>query len=162
MSETFYFYGHTSRSGEKRCLSNWFQSEFVDPDGITFSNSEQYMMYQKAKLFQDETQAQAILQNPDPATAKKMGRKVKNFDPETWNKNAREIVYEGCLLKFSQNEEIKDFLLSTGNQVLAEASPYDQIWGIGIDIKKAINGISWRGTNWLGECLMRVRATLRN
>jgi ribA/ribD-fused uncharacterized protein len=162
MSNPFYFYGHSPKCGDKRCFSNWYPSEFVDSNAITFSNSEQYMMYHKAKLFGDNSKAEEILQTSDPSKAKKMGREVRNFDPDIWNKNARDIVYSGCLLKFSQNEEIKNFLLSTGDSVLVEASPYDQIWGIGISVKQATKGVQWRGTNWLGECLMRVRNTLRN
>jgi ribA/ribD-fused uncharacterized protein len=35
-------------------------------------------------------------------------------------------------LKFSQNEKFKEFLLSTNDKILVEASPYDTIWGIGM------------------------------
>ena len=130
--------------------------------GQKFENSEQYMMYHKALLFYDYTKAQEILNTSDPKLIKKKGREVSNFDPMIWHEHAREIVFTGCLLKFSQNQEIQDFLLSTGEIMLAEASPYDNIWGIGICEKDAINGIRWRGDNWLGQCLMRVRFHLRN
>jgi predicted NAD-dependent protein-ADP-ribosyltransferase YbiA (DUF1768 family) len=33
--------------------------------------------------------------------------------------------------KFSQNEKLKDLLLSTGDAVLIEDSPFDQHWGVG-------------------------------
>jgi hypothetical protein len=51
-----------------------------------------------------------------------------------------------------QNEELKQFLLSTKRKILVEASPYDQIWGIGMtgDDVDAINPIKWRGQNLLG------------
>ena len=50
---TLYFYGHTEKSGDKRCLSNWYPCEFIDEEGNQFYSSEQYMMYQKALLFKE-------------------------------------------------------------------------------------------------------------
>ena len=69
---------------------------------------------------------------------------------------------QGNLLKFSQNPKLKDFLLATSNRVLAEASPRDTIWGIGLDEKDkdAQNPYKWRGLNLLGFALMKVRAKL--
>ena len=156
-----YFYGHTEKSGEKRCLSNWHPCEFLDEKGNQFYNSEQYMMYQKALLFNDFEKAAEILETTSPKIAKTKGRQVKNFVQEIWDKNAKAIVFNGCLLKFSQNEDIKDYLLSTNNKILAEASQFDKVWGIGISIKKAEEGYEWKGTNWLGECLMKVRDAIK-
>ena len=54
-------------------------------------------------------------------------------------------------------------MLSTGNAILAEASPYDNIWGIGIDRETAMKESveQWRGENLLGFALMEVRDWLR-
>ena len=41
---------------------------------------------------------------------------------------AEEKIKPGLVSKFSQNQFLKDFLLSTGDNVLVEAS-YDKIWG---------------------------------
>ena len=69
---------------------------------------------------------------------------------------------EGLLLKFGQNEDLKKVLLDTGDKIIAEASPFDKLWGIGIDETTAIkNKNQWKGLNWLGECLMNVRAQLK-
>ncbi|MEY2863728.1 MAG: hypothetical protein RLY58_1435, partial [Pseudomonadota bacterium] len=48
------------------------------------------------------------------------------------------------------------------NQVLVEASPVDQIWGIGLaaDDPRAANPAQWRGLNLLGFALMHVREQL--
>lgn len=154
-----FFYGHTKSSGPKRCLSNWYPTEFYEND-IKFSNSEQYMMYKKAILFNDKEIADEILEDANPKVIKSKGRLVKGFNQEIWEKNSKEIVYKGCLLKFSQNSEIKSFLLNTKDKILVEASPYDKIWGIGISKKDAENGKDWKGSNWLGECLMKVRNEL--
>ena len=74
------------------------------------------------------------------------------------------IIYEGLVAKFSQNEDLKERLLDTGNDMLAECAVKDRIWGIGLsmddpdrqDISK------WKGQNLLGYALMMVRAKLSN
>ena len=86
-----------------------------------------------------------------------------NIQP-TWDKMKYKIVLDGNLLKFSQNEELKQFLLSTGDKILVEASPYDKVWGIGMLAEnfECINPGAWNGENLLGFALMEVRDILRN
>jgi ribA/ribD-fused uncharacterized protein len=95
---------------------------------------------------------------------------VKNFDAEAWNAVSRGFVYEANMAKFGQNEDLLQYLLATGDRELVEASPYDRIWGIGIGLpardpanrEKLLDKSQWRGTNWLGEVLMKVRRDIRN
>lgn len=58
---------------------------------------------------------------------------------------------------------MKEFLLSTGDDILAEASPYDGVWGIQLsaDSPDAQNPCRWQGQNLLGFALMEVRDELR-
>ena len=72
-------------------------------------------------------------------------------------------MLQGNFGKFSQNGRLRDYPLSTGDAVLAEASPYDRIWGIGLtaDDPHAQNPMRWRGENLLGFVLMQVRDMLR-
>jgi len=67
-----------------------------------------------------------------------------------------------CFVQFSQNPYLKSFLLSTAGTVLAEASPLDTKWGIGLtqDHPHAKRRKMWKGTNLLGEVLMEVRDEL--
>lgn len=44
-----------------------------------------------------------------------------------------DVVVKGNIAKFSQNEKSLDFLLSTDDKILVEASPKDTVWGIGLD-----------------------------
>ncbi|MCL4156008.1 UNVERIFIED_CONTAM: hypothetical protein GTU68_011559 [Idotea baltica] len=120
------------------------------------------MMAAKARLFGDAEILEKILIAPDPKTAKSLGRKVANFNDNIWKQNARELVTNGNFAKFSQNPELKTFLLGTGNSVLVEASPYDRIWGIGLSAKdeKAKHPSTWQGQNLLGFALMDVRTEL--
>lgn len=143
-------------------LSNWYKSKFV-LEGKTYNTSEQYMMEAKALFFGDEEMAKKIMASNDPREQKAYGRKVKDFDPAKWDEVARDLVYKGCLAKFSQDEKLKEFILSTDDETLVEASPYDRIWGIGLSAEdpRAQDPAQWQGKNWLGEVLMRVRETLK-
>lgn len=75
-----------------------------------------------------------------------------------------DIVVVGNKAKFGQNPELKEFLLSTSDAILVEASPYDKIWGIGLDRETAMKGTvdQWKGENLLGCALMEVRDWLRS
>jgi ribA/ribD-fused uncharacterized protein len=143
-------------------MSNWYRSDFT-LDGVTYSSSEQYMMAQKATLFKDDEALAKIMATKDPKAQKALGKKVKGFVKEEWEAVARPLVYKGCLAKYEQNATIAADLLSTDNDELVEASPTDRIWGIGlaVDNDDALDKTKWRGTNWLGQVLMRVRDTLR-
>ena len=72
-----YFFHNTDE--ENAHMSNWYHVSFT-VDGITYSSSEQYMMYQKALLFDDTETASKILDNDDPSTIKALGRMVAPFD----------------------------------------------------------------------------------
>ncbi len=84
-------------------------------------------MAKKARLFDDEQSLAKIFDTHDPKSAKALGRKVKHFDSDVWQANARRIVIEGNLAKFNQNEHLRAYLLGTGDMVLVEASPHDRI-----------------------------------
>lgn len=159
-----FFWGHTEKSGEvtSACLSQWYECKFT-ADGITYHTAEQYMMSQKAKLFGDREIFDRIMQATNPGEYKKLGRQIRNFDSEIWDKNKFDIVVNGNILKFSQNEKLKEFLLNTGSRVLVEASPYDCIWGIGKPKTddNIENPLTWKGENLLGFALMEVREKLK-
>lgn len=81
----------------------------------------------KAHLNGDEDSLERILVAPVPKNAKAIGREVHGFDDKVWKVNARAIVTEGNVHKFSQHAEPRNILLSTGDSVLVEAAPSDQI-----------------------------------
>ena len=154
---TIYFWGHTfHKEPTVTCFSQWYPSPITEK-GVIYPTAEHYMMAKKAELFHDNDTLGLILRAEDPREAKALGRQVKNFNTALWNKHCRIIVEQGNYLKFSQNKKLGKFLLSTGDDIIAEASPYDQIWGIGITADEARKGTPWRGTNYLGEALMNVR-----
>ncbi len=151
--EFFYGYNHP--------LSQWYYSDFVI-DEILFNCCEQWMMYSKAILFNDQAKAEEILEEPKANLQRKLGRQVRYYKQDIWEKQRKKIVFEGNFAKFSQNVLLKNYLLNTGNKKLAEASPTDLIWGIGLDIndERIYDRKNWTGINLLGEILMKVREKL--
>ncbi|KAL0239605.1 hypothetical protein GEMRC1_009713 [Eukaryota sp. GEM-RC1] len=142
-------------------FSQWHPSVFT-VDGVQYNCCEQYMMARKALLFNDQTTYNKIMSASSPARQKALGRKVSPYDDQTWVKHREQIIFDGNYAKFSQNEELKKFILDTGDSTIAEASPYDKIYGIGLTEEQALTGQKWQGLNLLGVCLENVRQKLRN
>ena len=142
-------------------LSNWYMSDFVIDD-IKFTSMEQYMMYKKAQLFNDKKIMQEILSTDNVGKIKMLGRSVKNYDEVMWNGVRQIVVYEGLYAKFSQNESLREKLLATENDILAECAVSDCIWGIGLAMNddKRLSTEEWRGQNLLGFAIMQVREKL--
>ncbi|MFI9364644.1 NADAR family protein [Kitasatospora sp. NPDC053057] len=158
------FWGHTVRKGREprqECLSQWWPGRFT-VDGVTYASAEHWMMAGKARMFGDEAVEQRVLEARTPAEAKKLGRLVKDFDEKTWLAGRFDLVIEGNVAKFGQDETLREYLLGTGGRVLVEASPVDRIWGIGLaaDDIRAERPLEWRGLNLLGFALMEARARL--
>jgi ribA/ribD-fused uncharacterized protein len=143
-------------------LSQWYNSPFIY-EGKGFTTAEQFMMYKKAELFKDYVMAEAILTFGErhPATHREMGRLVSNYDDLTWINESPMIVRIGNLCKFTQNIELKNLLLNTGDKIIVEASAYDKIWGIGFNKDNAIGNEQRWGSNKLGLALMDVRKVIR-
>lgn len=161
-----FFWGHQpSKDGSitKSCFSQWWESPFT-VDGTEYKSAEHWMMAKKAELFDDAEVEAKILQCKSPAEVKKMGREVKGYDDALWTANRYDIVMQGNYHKFSQNEELKQFLLGTGDSILVEASPVDPIWGIGLDENSADakDPENWRGLNLLGFAIMEAREMINN
>lgn len=114
-------------------FSQWHKSKFT-LQGETFVTAEQYMMYQKALLFNDKVNAANIIATEDPKEQKGFGRQVANFDTKIWEQHREKIVYTGNLAKFSQDKELLALILDDKYKDVefVEASPYDTIWGIGL------------------------------
>lgn len=143
-------------------FSQWYSSKF-EVAGVEYNCAEQFMMASKAKIFGDKETHKKIMESTNPEEQKALGRKVKNFNVAVWEKTAKEVVYIANMAKFS-DPSLKQFLLDTGNKEIVETSPYDVIWGIGMgeDNPDRFDKTKWKGKNWLGEVLMRVRKDLRN
>ena len=160
MDQYIYFWKPRDNNGY---LSNWYYSPF-QKHGIRFLNSEQYFMWRKQQLFDPSNtilEGEILLTN-NPKVMKDFGRKVKNFDQKLWDNEKYEIMREALMEKFSQNYKLKKLLINTGKKILVEASPYDRVWGIGLNERNARRKFPWNGDNLLGKALMDVREDLSN
>jgi len=140
-----------------------------------FMTREHWMMYNKAILFSKNKEnyeanmnlAKIILNEKNPNIVKDLGRKIKGFDEEIWNKWKYKIVVNGNYLQFSQNSKMKDILLETNKKIICEASPYDPVWGLGLTESNFVKTLNNNNTNFnnygenlLGKALMEVREKL--
>jgi len=168
--ETIFFWA-TDNGGriDAGCMSQWANHGFVI-DRIYYRSAEQFMMAEKARLFNDTKSLEKIMGEKSSMIIKRLGRAVKNrngekwtsIDMKKWDDVRFDVVVRGNFAKFSQNDELKEYLLSTGDALLVEASPKDKIWGIGLDAAMAARmpEKDWPGQNLLGKALMRVRERL--
>lgn len=162
-------------------FSQWHKASFEASLGdstekLVWNCGEAYMMASKAHLFGDEETLQDIMDvqhEPDiawvevPKLQKALGRQVKGLkggkwdadDIALWNANALQIVFRGNWAKFTQNADLAKYLIDTEDRTLVEGASYDTIWGVGLswDDPAILDEKNWRGTNWLGKTLMRVR-----
>jgi len=164
MTNRIFFWSPKENSyPSKACFCQWYPSPFR-LNGILYHTAEHFMMACKAKLFGDEESMWKIIEEPEPRIVKEYGREVKFFDAKLWERYRVEIVTVGNYLKFTENDELCDFLLSTGDLEIVEASPYDRIWGIGLsaDDPLANHPEKWRGLNLLGKCIMSASELIRN
>lgn len=150
----------------------WAPMKVKCMDNVTrrFFSSEHCFMWHKAWYFKDYEILNEIEKLPFSDeysyAAKKLGRKVKNFDVEEWKKVAYDVMLKACLAKYSQNKVLFDKITSPeyDGKHFVEASPVDCLWGIGLGEAdpKIINPENWKGENWLGKVLDEVREKLLN
>lgn len=146
----------------KSCLNHWWLEDF-SVSTQNYKCLEQFMMEQKAELFQETSIKQKILEVNSPEQIQALGKEIKAFDQIIWDKFKYAIALQGNWNKFNQKRILREFLLSTGDTLLVGASLNDSIWGIplSMDSPDTQNLLKWQGQNLLGFALMEVRDELR-
>jgi ribA/ribD-fused uncharacterized protein len=148
-------------------LSNWAEVpggiKVQDEDKtLIFPTSEHLFMWFKASCFFDVSAMKKILQAKTPKEAKAIGRGVKNFDEETWEENREKFMLKALKYKAMSWPDFKNFVIEE-TRTFVEASPYDKIWGIGMNEEEAArvdNPEKWNGLNLLGKSLCNLRTWL--
>jgi ribA/ribD-fused uncharacterized protein len=135
-------------------MSNFHPSPFTC-EGRSFRWVEEYFFHKKAELGDDQNSIRKLAEATSPSQCKGIGRNIK-CNQERWHQEDVAIMRKALYEKFTQNPELKRFLMNTGTLHLAEASPTDKFWGTGIGLGKegVTNQNSWPGKNKLGELLM--------
>jgi ribA/ribD-fused uncharacterized protein len=131
--------------------------------GIRFNCIEQFMMYCKAMLFNDVVIAAEVLKAVEPQKQKMLGRRVRGYDDSVWLAKRESYILTGMIEKYRQNPIELEYLMETGDTILAEASERDTTYGIGLneDDPRCGNPYEWLGANLCGDLTMKARAHLR-
>lgn len=129
------------------CFSNFAHYNF-ELDGKKWMTSEHYFQAQK---FIGTKYVEKIRLLDNPMKAAEMGRNRDLPLRADWEQVKDDIMRKAVFEKFSQNEEIKRILLSTGKEYIVESTSNDYYWGCGKDDS---------GKNMLGKILMEVREKL--
>ena len=82
------------------------------------------------------------------------------FDTDDWWHSAPSIMAAALTAKFYGSEALTVKLLDTFPRPLAKASQFDLRWGIGLSLTEATLGMKWRGENWIGNELTKLRGHL--
>jgi len=179
-SDTIAFYGH-SPNAKYNYMSNFYPCPITIPntfniteldefDNLEFASSEQLFMFMKCITFLESNREKniitllKILQETTPSKVKELGRQVSGFNETIWDKHKYNCMMFAVTNKFQQNKTIKTQLLQTDNKYLIEASPYDKVWGIGLNASNpdVLDKSKWKGLNLLGNVLMEVRNNLKS
>ncbi len=136
---TYKCFWHESDGSENSILSHWYGGKLIFINGIKYDTVEQYIMSEKALLFGDIGTYNLIMQEKDPSQCKKYGRNVQNYDEAAWNMIFKEVIFHGYVGKALSDEEFAATLLKTGDSVLIEASPFDDIYGAGLKETDLLN-----------------------
>ncbi|KAL6410079.1 hypothetical protein AUP68_06489 [Ilyonectria robusta] len=116
---------------------------------MTFATAEQFTMYSKARVLNDNGMAYEMLNTPENHSGehKKMGIIVKNLDVNIWTSKCVDIVITGNMQKFTRDSNLVKKLIKIGDRVLIEASLYYSIWGIGFNENEALMNLENWGEN---------------
>lgn len=150
--------------------SNFWHTKFAWKafgEAHEFVCTEQAFMWAKAKFFKDEEIAEKILaEEANPAKCKSLGREVKNYDDVAWDKVRYEMMLKPNIEKFWQDRILQKKIIDKkfDGLMFVEASPYDRIWGIGLNQGDPAceDESKWRGRNLLGKVITEARTAVLN
>jgi len=142
------------RASEKPygAFSNLFRRQ-VEFEGEVFATSEH--AYQAGKARKPEVR-DWVLSAPSPALVAMAAHGLYYWDiAPGWSRTKFDRMRGVLRAKFTQHEDLRELLLSTGDARLVESATVDnevnRLWG-------EVNG---EGRNMLGELLMELRGELR-
>jgi ribA/ribD-fused uncharacterized protein len=149
-----------SFTGRYAFLSNFHPSPvriLVGGDWVKCATVEH--AYQASKTLNKRWRTK-IIECPTPGAAKRMGNKIDKV--VYWDDVKRIVMLELLRQKFSR-AKFRHKLLATGGSELVEGNNWhDTFWGVCMCGACEIETTGdWRGENWLGRLLERVRADVR-
>jgi ribA/ribD-fused uncharacterized protein len=142
---SIYFYNIGEQYGE---FSN-FSLHGFELDGKYWKTSEHYF---QAMKFEGTDYERQVREAPSPKDAATLGRRRDWPLRKDWESIKDDVMRRAVLKKFQSHPELKELLLSTGDEPIVENAPGDYYWGCGKD---------GTGKNMLGKILVEVRTYLR-
>lgn len=137
----------TKFQGDYKCLSNFYKCDVVFCD-VTWQSAE--VAFQAMKC--NDENCWESFKNLGSIDAQKLGKTV-NLRPD-WDEIKLQSMHDIVLSKFSNNNFLKQKLLSTGDDELINGNHWrDKYWGV--------DETTGQGENHLGKILMQVRNELR-
>lgn len=139
------FYSPTNAYG---AFSN-FSKHSVRLDGKTWPTSEHYF---QAMKFEGTIHERMVRIAYSAGEAARIGRDRGNPLRKDWESVKNNIMRKAVYAKFTQHDDLRELLLSTGDKKLVEHTERDSYWGDGGD---------GSGKNMLGVILMETRTRIR-
>lgn len=143
------------RSNEKPygVFSNLFRRSIIF-EGREFPTAEHAYQAGKARK---ESVREWILSAPTPSLVAMAAHGLYTWDINpNWSRTKFDRMREVLRAKFTQHEDLKMLLLSTGNARLVEAGRTDNL------VNRTWGEVNGKGQNMLGVLLMEVREELRS
>ena len=143
-------------------LSNFYPCD-IKHKGIIYPSTEHYYVAQKFKgmqfynghYFTEPDFKELLCKVKKASDVKKMGRTLKNRSD--WDSIKYDVMEWGVRYKFSENDNLKKMILSTGDENLVEFNFWhDNYWGSCTCVKCGDEGV-----NNLGKLLMQIREELK-
>jgi len=142
---TIYFYSTREEYG---AFSN-FSAHGFELDGKYWKTSEHYF---QAMKFEGTAYADKVREARSPKQAAELGRRRDFPLRKDWEKVKDDVMRQAVLKKFQTHDDIRELLLSTGDEELVEKTTGDYYWGCGTD---------GTGKNMLGKILVEIRTQLK-
>lgn len=145
--------------GEGSTFSNFCRKFPVTIDNVEYVCNEQFIVQQKALLFNDLETAARVMELQDPKQIYQLGKSVKNFEFGIWKEHRDAIVKKCNIQKYTDHPVARFELMNTGNKLIAEATS-DLYWGVGMRITEPdiMDSEMWEGKNAMGEILQDIRS----
>lgn len=158
--EDFIFFWKVDKKEEinKSCLSPWYPVIFFI-NAKEYESLEKYLTDCQYKLHGGDYDNEYKFLGYTNNQIKKYNKSLKKYTSDDWEVEQGIFLDEGNFAKFSQNEDLRNFLVSTEGKILVYANPNDSNLGIGMkeNSSDAILPSKWKGLNLLGFSLMKIR-----
>lgn len=145
-------------NSENQFFSQSYPSPF-EIGGEHYFCVEQYVMAEKARLFNDKDRQEKIINSSNIEVIRQLAQQINGFDEAHWNRYKGSVVRWGNVAKFADNKNLFEGLIRTDNAILVNTNFDDLILGvrIGEQFKMGINPQNLKDENIVGFTLMKIR-----